>query len=214
MRSTYVASASVAAITFVVLGVVALRLVATGAGDAKAESLTGAVPDVTVDEDSGGETRFAVDRDATSLQQAAALADGYVTWDEYESSVWAAFTCIKDAGFEPLSEPHLNAVGNNLIYSFRAGGPGGTSRVFIPCMEQNSMLVEQIWAGQIRPSVEVLEAAESAMRGCLVAGGYDAAEVESAPSFTDFQGRDDGGAFSTCVREVSIEHKVGWWAGD
>jgi hypothetical protein len=58
----------------------------------------------------------------------------------------------------------------------------------------------------------VLAAAETDLRDCLVANGYDQAEVEAAESFISLAGRDEH--FGACVRQVSVDHKVGWWAGD
>lgn len=145
--------------------------------------------------------------------QAEALSDGHVTWEEYESAIWRAFTCIEAAGWEPMAEPHLNAAGTSLTYAFFSNGHNA-SAVAIPCMEQHSMHIELIWAEQNQPTAEALASAEAAMKRCLVNGGYEPSEVTEASSFTILQGRDDGGTYSDCVRKVSIDFKVGWWAGD
>jgi hypothetical protein len=150
---------------------------------------------------------------AETNPQAEALSDGHVTWEEYESAIWRAFECVRAAGGEPMAAPHLNAAGTSLTYSFFSD-ESGASDVAIPCMEEHSMHVEQIWAGQNQPSAETLAAAETAMKECLVTGGYEQSEVADAPSFTVLQGRADSGTFSACVRRVSIDYKVGWWAGD
>jgi hypothetical protein len=199
-------------LVFVAIGAVALGLSLAPVGSEKAQAVqqTMAPQAALFDLERDVVSEGSMDSDAVSLQQAAALADNYVTWDEYEAGIWAAFTCIKDAGYEPLSEPHLNAVGTGLRYSFRSDGRSGS--VLFDCQIEHSMHVEQIWAGQSRPSAEVLAAAETDLRDCLVANGYDQAEVEAAESFISLAGRDEH--FGACVRQVSVDHKVGWWAGD
>ena len=150
---------------------------------------------------------------ADTSAQAEAISDGHVTWEEYESAIWRAFECVQAAGGEPMAEPHLNAAGTNLTYAFFSDGDTASAAA-IPCMEENSMHIEQIWASQNQPSADTLAAAERAMRECLVTGGYGQTEVAGAVSFTTFEGRDDGGTYFDCVRKVSIDHKVGWWLGD
>lgn len=156
----------------------------------------------------------ASDARAATNAQAAAAADGQITWAEYESAIWGAFECVKASGLTPMAEPHLNAEGTRLTYAFFAHEGEGKRGVGVNCMEEHSMLVEQLWAAQQRPSAETVAAATSAMDRCLVDGGYDEAEVAAAASFTAFEGRADGGAYFDCVRAVSIEYRVGWWAGD
>ncbi|MGE3073476.1 MAG: hypothetical protein AB7N24_05230 [Dehalococcoidia bacterium] len=146
--------------------------------------------------------------------QAEAASDGHISWEEYESAVWRAFECIEDAGFEPMAEPHLNAAGTNLAYAFFANDGAGGGKAVLSCQEDNSMYVEQLWAHQNQPSAETRAVAEAAMDECLVTGGYDAAEVSAAEFFSAFEGRDDGGTYFECLRQVSIDYRVGWWAGD
>ena len=112
---------SVLVAAFIGAGLLALPHAWGGSGQAEAEQRTQAARSVSFDLDGDGVPEHSADRDTISPEQTAALADEYVTWKEYESAVWAAFACIKDAGFEPLGEPNLNAAGTKLIYSFRDG---------------------------------------------------------------------------------------------
>jgi hypothetical protein len=195
---------------FVGAGLVAFALAEGGSGQAVAEQLTEAAQGISFDLDGDGVAEHSADRDTISSEQAAALADEYVTWEEYESAVWAAFTCTTDAGFEPLAEPHLNASGSRLIYSVGDGTGAGTA--ILDCAFQHSVLVELTWSRQNKPSAEQLASAEAAMLACLVDAGYPEAEVSAAEHFGVFVGRDEH--FSRCLREVSVEYKVGWYAGD
>jgi hypothetical protein len=80
------------------------------------------------------------------------------------------------------------------------------------CILYHSTLVEITWVRQNRPSAQTLAAAEAALRECLVAGGANEAEVYAAESFMVFAGHYQH--FGQCLRQVSIEFKVGWYAGD
>jgi hypothetical protein len=50
------------------------------------------------------------------------------------------------------------------------------------------------------------------MRTCLIEVGYPEAGVAAEPPFIDLSTRDEH--YGRCLREVSIEFKVGWYAGD
>ena len=114
-----------------------------------------------------------------------------------------------DAGFEPLGEPHLNAIGSRLIYSIGDGTGAGTA--ILDCAFHHSVLVERTWSRQNKPSAEQTAAAEAAMLQCLIDRGYPEADVRAAEHFGVFVGQEH---FGSCLRAVSIEYKVGWYAAE
>jgi hypothetical protein len=116
-----------------------------------------------------------------STAQDKALADGMVTFEEYEAAIWATFHCIAGAGYEPMMEPTLDASGRVLQYAFFShGGDSTQSAVARRCRDEHSTLVDIAWAVANTPTESVKQVARQATEACLVAAGFPEETVTSA----------------------------------
>jgi len=153
-----------------------------------------------------------IDRDSISEAQSDALADGYVTREEYETAIRAAFACIRDAGQAPKREPYWDASGLRLQYEFWADDED--SGTWLECQAAHSMLVDVTWSIQTVPSEAQAEAAWTALQRCLLDGGAPP-EVAAASSHADLAEASAraglGALFSRCGRSVAAEFGIPGW---
>lgn len=146
--------------------------------------------------------------------QAAALADGVVTWEEYAAAVHANTECIRAKGI-PVSDPQLlpGKVLNGTAGPFSTedemnrAGPK-----ILDCNAENLNAVATRWATQNAPSPETLDAARSALRECLSKAGVG---VAVSGGRDDFVGAtvNHPGEFSTCAGKVSDEFQIAHFGG-
>lgn len=75
------------------------------------------------------------------------LADGEVTFEEYEAAIATSLSCLEDAGFDVIGPTHNDRQGFTLIdYSYSEFAPGMTreqgSAVADACLDEHSTMVE------------------------------------------------------------------------
>ncbi len=157
-----------------------------------------------VEGDGAGGVSGVIDARSVSATQAAALADGHVTRTEYQAAIWAAFACMRDAGYEPREEPYPDASRQLLQYSFHSKGDSSQSTVARHCREQHSVLVEMSWAVQNTPSEAQQSAARAAMKQCLVEAGFPAQLVVRATTARELA-EYGSPAFGVCATRISGE---------
>jgi hypothetical protein len=177
----------------------------SGRGGAEPADTAGPVSGIHYDDDADGEVDRVLEIGDVSPEQQQALADGYVTRAEYEAATWAAFQCLVDAGYEPVSEPTYDVTGSRLSFGVRGGGAEGADQ---SCIEQHWTLVSLTWTKQEAPSKQQLAASEEAMRACMVRGGLPATKVYAAQSFEALRALDDSSLFVDCLTDVSAEFNV------
>ncbi len=118
--------------------------------------------------------------------QRAILADGEVTFDEYESAVLATLACLRDAGIE-VGELRRSPDGTYLEYTYGGvpdEGVASLEELFNDCRDANSIYVEDYYALEHAPTAsEVAERVEQASR-CMREGGMT---VPQGASFQDLQ---------------------------
>jgi hypothetical protein len=117
--------------------------------------------------DSGSVAQLAAHTDAA---QAAALGDGFVSIQEYESAVTATIACMRKAGI-PVSDPQW--MGHQLRFTY--GGYASRTEieaageVYADCHTMNQAAIDRVWARQqtgARPDTEAIADYYELMREC------------------------------------------------
>jgi hypothetical protein len=122
-----------------------------------------------------------------SERQLEMLADGEVTFQEYEEAFFAYVQCADDAGIGLRSEPQLDAHGLKYSATFR-GAPDiaqaeANLQKLSTCEEIHLLSVLRLWDETNRPSEALLQEAEAAATACVAEGGV---EIPPHLSFNDF----------------------------
>ena len=202
VRPRIILATSFLGVALVVMATV-LAFSLVGGANSAPDAGTPAVSRIVYEQEERGEIRV-LEIGAASPAQSSALTDGFVTRSEYESAVWAAFECIRQRGYEPLSEPNADASGIRLQYSFRSSGDSEQGDVGRSCREQHSLFVEMSWAVQNTPSESQSAAARAALKQCLLRTGHPPELVEPQTNLSELSelGKPE---FGDCVRQISSE---------
>jgi hypothetical protein len=119
-----------------------------------------------------------------SAQQQAMLADGEVTFGEYEAAIATSLSCLEDAGFDVIGPTHNDRQGFTLIdYSYSEFAPGMTreqgSAVADACLDEHSTLVEaayQLGPIAVEGRDQFFEDFREPFIACVVEHGGDIAD--------------------------------------
>ncbi|MEX0783136.1 MAG: hypothetical protein WD557_10830 [Dehalococcoidia bacterium] len=103
--------------------------------------------------------------------QREALADGVVTYVEYEAAVFSTIACIEAAGLKILEQPHPDPSGKVLEYSFAAGmdlaEAERSSAIHRECYVEHLAAINILWSAQNTPSQEIFAEARRSLVECL-----------------------------------------------
>lgn len=116
-------------------------------------------------------------------EQIAVLADGVVTYDEYEQSLTRAFACMREAGATVNVQQPKQQNGTTVIPFQTGAGGDAVDRAVDDCYRLKASYVDSYW--QIgTPEVVAFEERRTAallpaMRDCLDKYGIDWAEDET-----------------------------------
>lgn len=163
--------------TLILLGAVASLVAACTGGDDDAEP-----GDPAVDPSDITTSGFA----DPSSRQLEMIADGEVTFEEYEEAFFAYIQCALDAGIRIREEPRLDAHGQyySASFSMGAGAEYETNRLNLDtCQDRHLLSVLVLYADTTRPSESVLQKANEAVVSCLATNGI---EMPSHLSLDDF----------------------------
>jgi hypothetical protein len=103
--------------------------------------------------------------------QREALADGVVSYVEYEAAVSSTIACIEAAGLKILEQPHPDPSGKVLEYSFAAGmdlaEAERSNAISRACYKEHQAAIDIMWSAQNTPSQDVLAEARQSLDACL-----------------------------------------------
>lgn len=171
-------------------------------------------------EDNGltdAELRAEVDRSSEFQKQL--LADGALSYSEYETAVLATVRCLADRGIPIVTPPHP-APGNVIAFEF--GGStefaGATSvkeneaarQAYEDCYQEHQNVVDLAWSRQNQADEETLSLARAALRQCLSAAGIAVPDDARGKDFQPFYKFE---AYPACQQQVSEEFDISGFGG-
>ena len=185
---------------------------------------TAATADSGVDRSELGSLRLdlgATRRDAiladprTSAEVKAVVEDGVLTFPEYESSVLAMASCVRDAGgrFYRDDQPKLTWRG---LYVYSTGFPEavpGAQAAVSGCVERYVGILDMLWKEVTDPTREEEEAAMNALASCLHEFGLDDIIPEGRRR-EDFEmlgpklAEDDRALYMSCAQRIGDEYAL------
>lgn len=122
-----------------------------------------------------------------SPRQLEMIADGEVTFEEYEEAFFAYYQCRLDAGMRVRQEPQLDVHGIKYEASFFMGSTTEeleeNTLKAETCMERHLLSVLPLWSRATQPSEALLQEATEAVKSCLAA---EQIEVPTHLSLDDF----------------------------
>ena len=141
--------------------------------------------------------------DISNETQRAALADGVLTFDEYEAAALAAVACVNAHGME--GEAVFDAASSTYSVGARWQGVRGTpdddqkKRDSDECFATYWEGINQAWAAFHQPEEALLASARAALIACLERLG---SEVPESTGPGEIQLLHGDPHFGTCLREV------------
>jgi hypothetical protein len=114
-----------------------------------------------------------------SEEQQAIVADGVITFGEYEAAIFATVRCLKTAGFgvtdwpspdrrEPAEGPVLSRRGRYQYLADTHGQEGqAVAEAIESCRTTHSDIVERLWADHVAPSQQEVQYARDLIASCL-----------------------------------------------
>ncbi|MEX1103998.1 MAG: hypothetical protein WED87_07095 [Dehalococcoidia bacterium] len=100
--------------------------------------------------------------------QREALADGVVTYVEYEAAVLATIACAEDAGLTIVEQPHPDPSGKTLRYGLSVGFDlERGSAIHRECYVEHLAAINILWSAQNTPSQEIFAEARRSLVECL-----------------------------------------------
>ena len=148
------------------------------------------------------------------------LADGKVTFDEYERAVLAMVACAKEAGFAPQEEPKPDRRGVYYL-SFAQDLAGAdearreeASNAIRQCYRTYFTTVQDAFRRQVAPSESELQRARNDLGACLRDNGIAAPERPSSADWSAYMrpGASSAGdiaAFRGCLAAVQDTYALG-----
>lgn len=115
------------------------------------------------------------------------LADGKVTFDEYQKAVFATVQCAKAHGIVYLNDPTLGP-GKKFTYLMSFGQTADEAqslhKAYDACYQQYQYLIDIAWTIENKPTQETLNKATSTFASCLRDAGVT---LPDSPSTADFR---------------------------
>jgi len=146
-----------------------------------------------------------------SDEQRAAVADGKVSFEEYEVSVLTYVACLESAGYEV--DATLRFQGR--YYDVTSSTDGTETELmrdsWSACSENFSLILD-VWSVQNQPSEAELQAARRALASCLRDRGVDVNVDPSGKELGDLAASGRPG-FAQCSQKVSEEFGLPGFAG-
>lgn len=150
---------------------------------------------------------------ATSDAVKKKLADGVITFTEYESAVLSMLSCVKDTGASIRQrDPVLSSRG---LYTWGISwqiSKGDLSDEVFACEQRELGIIDLLWKEHVAPSEQDVQHAMKEMASCLSSSGLGELVPPNSPQPRDFQtiprtlaaaGRDqDIPWYVTCARQV------------
>lgn len=138
------------------------------------------------------------------------LADGKVTFDEYQRSVFATVQCAKSHGITFVENPVLGP-GKKYAYQMSLGTTDGErdtlKKAFDTCYQQYENLVDIGWTMENKPSQETVNHATVAFAACLQQAGVSLPEIPAESDFLAAQ-TSSPAEFSACSDAVSKKFDI------
>ncbi|MCL4241150.1 MAG: hypothetical protein KJ048_07325 [Dehalococcoidia bacterium] len=145
---------------------------------------------------------------SASEYQREILADGVVTFEEYETSVLATVTCLRESGLEIRTGPELDASGRRYTYSYTGGGDAGRqSELFWGCYREYGDKVDTAWAYQTTPTEQERQAQRRFLTACLQDRGVAVPGAPESPNFSGIPAAYPS-EFRVCSLRLATEHGV------
>jgi predicted dehydrogenase len=143
--------------------------------------------------------------------QEAALADGVVTFAEYERAMLATIECLRDGGVEVTDATPVP--GDRLTFEFYSGDDDreAVRAAYQDCYERFAVAIDRAWATANAPTEEELQEARQALAECLRDAGEDVPEQPALEDFVRLQQTAE--AFGRCSQAISEEFGIPNFAG-
>lgn len=162
-----------------------------------------------------GRRAAAIADPAISDEVKAVLADGIVTFSEYEASVPRMAQCVKDAGarFRTADQPSLDWRG---LYTYTVGWPVASPRP--DCVERHVGILDLSWKELTAPSEQEESAAMDKLAQCMIDIGL-AAEVPQGRRREDFDAlgptlsEEARALYVSCAQRIGEEFALPYFAG-
>lgn len=146
-----------------------------------------------------------------SAVQLALLADGELTFDEYESAVLATVQCLKEAGLTMVDTPRLDLSGTRYVFGYFAGRDDEefdrSRAIFGDCYTLHQAVVDREWGRLTAPPEGRLQDALAALANCLELAGFEIAGPISQADFIPLT-QQDPEQFNRCLAAVSKEFSI------
>mgnify|MGYP006915173715 CR=1 FL=1 len=150
---------------------------------------------------------------ATSEAVKKKIADGVITFTEYESAVLSMLSCVEDAGASIRQrDPVLSSRG---LYTWGISwqiSKGDLSDKVFACEQRELGIIDLLWKEHVAPSEQEVQQAMQEMAACLSSSGLGTLVPPNSPQPRDFQaiprtlagaGRDDDiPRYVSCARQV------------
>lgn len=181
----------------------------------------------------GNSYRLTADQKSRALAQASdfertLLADGVLTFEEYEEATFAAIQCMKSSGFgigpgdgpevqDKLEGPRLTPRGR---YTYNPYSPPNFDRdefirIITDCKRRYTDVVDFFWAVKTAPAETELQRMRSEIAACLRAVGHEVPEQPSSLELARVMYPPDGKPqsglgpaqfYADCARPVADQH--------
>jgi hypothetical protein len=145
--------------------------------------------------------------------QREAVADGVLTYAEYEAAVLATVACAEAAGLRIIDRPHADPSGKTLLYSFAAGldlaEAKRSNAIHHECYVAHLAAINIMWSAQNTPTEDVLAEARQVLTECLRKALPEAA-IPNGPIPDSIRGSE---AFLPCVEDVQRRYGLPGFGG-
>lgn len=138
----------------------------------------------------------------TDPSQAAALADGVVTREEYDASVERTLDCLRSAGGEVVGlryEDFRDAPEWNFVVRYDQTLPNGKESPYDQCWSEFSRDIQAKWVSQDRPSAAKAASNVQAALACAGEEGLGVASFDGLVKLASVRGSADPAAVTRCL---------------
>jgi len=150
--------------------------------------------------------------------QREAMADGEITFDEYEAAALRAVQCITERG-DMRAEALYDADTKTYQLAMRMDyPPGSVDRSYIEkkvaeadeCYREHWNGINDAWSAQNQPSEQELAAARSAFASCLRESGLEVPDSPGPGDLEPFLGTEE---YLACARRIQAEFGLPGFGG-
>jgi hypothetical protein len=135
-------------------------------------------------------------------EQQAKLADGGLTFAEYEGAVLDAAECIRSGGLQVIG-PSLD--GSGTYYEFQAVARNDSfaadQALIADCTQRHMNAVADVWSVQHLPSEDTLQEARVALESCLREAGVALPDEPTSADFASLASEGDP-RYGRCSRAI------------